>query len=84
VGPPPEPYMDPFEMFLKAQQPKKWYDITEIDVRWWMRTALLVGQILRIIGVVILVFKAPGLLMELLDVMHPRNRDRCIGFRVRR
>jgi hypothetical protein len=84
VEPSPEPYMDPFEMFFKTQQPKKWYDITEIDVRWWMRTALLVGQILRIIGVVILVFKAPGLLMELLDVMHPRNRDRCIGFRVRR
>jgi hypothetical protein len=80
---PPEPYMDPFEIgFLQTYPPKKWTDVTRIDVRWWIRTALYVCQVLRLIGVVILVFKAPGMLRELLDFMHPR--DRCIGIRIPR
>ena len=82
VEPPPEPYMNPFEMFLQTQPPKKWTDITRVDVRWWIRTALYVCQILRVIGVIILVFKAPGMLRELLDFMHPS--DRCIGIRIPR
>jgi hypothetical protein len=90
VEPPPAPYgmfpagqpVDPFEAWFGPQPPKKWSNVTRVDVRWWIRTVLHVFQILRLVGVIILVFKAPGMLRELLDFMQPR--DRCIGIRVRR
>jgi len=90
VEPPPAPYgmfpagqpVDPFEALFGPQPPKKWSDVTRTDVRWWIRTALYVCQILRVVGVVVLLFKAPGMLSELLDFMHPT--DRCIGIRMRR
>ncbi|KAM0697583.1 hypothetical protein Q7P36_002437 [Cladosporium allicinum] len=58
--------------------------INKFEVRWWMRTALSAFEILCMIAVIIAVFRAPGLLGELVDVMHPKNKDRCLGFRVRR
>jgi hypothetical protein len=90
VEPPPAPYgmfpagqpVDPFEAWFGPQPPKKWSNITRVDVSWWIRTVRHVFQILRLVGVIILVFKAPGMLRELLEFMQPR--DRCIGIRVRR
>ena len=58
--------------------------INKIEVRWWLQTALSFLGILRMIVIVIAVFKAPGLLGQMLDVMYPGNNDRCLGFRVRR
>lgn len=58
--------------------------INKFEVRWWMRTALSAFEILCMMAVIIAVFRAPGLLGELVDVMNPKNKDRCLGFRVRR
>jgi hypothetical protein len=58
--------------------------IDKLEVRWWLRTALSFSEVLCMIVVIIAVFRAPGILGELVDVMNPRNKDRCLGFRVRR
>jgi hypothetical protein len=58
--------------------------IDKLEVRWWLRTALSFSEVLCMIVVIIAVFRAPGILGELVDVVNPRNRDRCLGFRVRR
>jgi hypothetical protein len=58
--------------------------INKFEVRWWMRTALSAFEIMCMMAVIIAVFRAPGLLGELVDVMNPKNKDRCLGFRVRR
>jgi hypothetical protein len=58
--------------------------VNKTEVRWWLRTALNLSEVLCMLVIVIAVFRTPGLLGELLDVMHPKNKDRCLGFRVRR
>jgi hypothetical protein len=58
--------------------------VNKFEVRWWLRTALSFSEVLCMIVVIVAVFRAPGLLGELVDVVNPRNKDRCLGFRVRR
>jgi len=58
--------------------------INKIEVRWWLQTVFSAFKILCMIVVILTVFRTPGLLGELVDVMNPKNRDRCLGFKVRR
>ena len=92
--PPAEQPSDPFQAFYGTEplpdetlDQASWYSrkrrVNRTEVRWWIRSALLVTQILCMVGMMVAVFKAPGLLSELLDVLHPRNKDHCIGFRIR-
>ena len=89
-GMPPE---DPFQAYFKDLGPYPAPDkssgywsgrrFSKTEVRWWIQTALSLSRILCMIVIIVAVFRAPGLLGEMLDVMDSRDKDRCVGFRIR-